>query len=181
MTQHLKWLNQIGAVSDPSEVTFAMSGIALTNMGASSNLEILKKFGIRSILSLYKPAQHSLDLSHATSEWVSPHMMEIPEDFTEAGVLRREVFPLSDDENNSLESLRHVVNLLAELHLSYPPVLVHCHPGVSRTPAVVAAYIAKLEGISFRTAVDRIAKQRSIAISEGFAKRVAQANDLILE
>lgn len=186
------WLSQAGEIPNYSDITFVRNGLALTNLKPPSQPELLQMHGIKSILSLYHPGEGDLDVSAATRDWVAPdaigpieHLLgegEKPHPkLARVGVKRRVIHPLRDDETNSPAELIRAVELLAELHQLYAPVLVHCRLGASRTPAVVACYIAKSEHLSFREAVKSIARVRSVSINEGLALSIARANGIVLE
>lgn len=186
------WLSQSGKNPNYIDITFVRPDLALTNLKPPTQPEILKQHGIRSILSLYQPNAADLDISDASVDW-SPvqsfkpihHLLgegETPHPLlVQAGIQRRVIHSISDDGNNSPDILRKAVDLLGELHGSNAPVLVHCRMGASRTPAVVACYLAKKEGLTFRAVIDEIARTRSVAICEELAITITEANGVKLE
>ena len=192
MNNSRSWLTQGGENPNYHEISFIRDGLALTNLKPPNQPDILKKHGIRSILSLYQPSKDDLDLSAATTGWASvdslrPIEILIGEGdaphprLLEVGVKRRVMHAINDDGTNSKQKLIRAVELLSELHSRNSPVLVHCRLGASRTPAVVACYLAKKDGISFREAVNEIARIRSVAIAEELAITITNANGVELE
>jgi protein-tyrosine phosphatase len=72
-----------------------------------------------------------------------------------------------DDGPNSPALMAHAIRELARLLRTSPPVLVHCHAGLSRSPAVVAGYLANFENYSLRDAFVFIDERRPIQLSPG--------------
>ena len=70
---------------------------------------------------------------------------------------------LSDDGRNDCDQIDRAVDTLHELIQQGKRVLVHCRAGVSRSPSVVAAYLAKYQGHTFNSALEVVKNGRSIA------------------
>lgn len=62
-------------------------------------------------------------------------------------------FPLLDGAGNPPWLLRAAVTTVAELLRSGTPMLVYCGAGMSRTPAIAAAALARVRGCSLEEAV----------------------------
>lgn len=76
--------------------------------------------------------------------------------------------PLIDGAGNSPEVLRSVIVDLQELLQRCPRVLVHCREGVSRSPFVVACYLASTTMGSFGAAREFVTERVGwVAINEG--------------
>jgi protein-tyrosine phosphatase len=65
--------------------------------------------------------------------------------------------PLVDSAGNSPSILRLAIETTSWLIQSRVPALVACGGGMSRSPAIVAAALARVEGISIEEALARIA------------------------
>lgn len=65
-------------------------------------------------------------------------------------------FPLLDGEGNSAALLRSVIDTTANFVSAKQPTLVACSGGMSRSPAIVSAVIAKVQSIGLAAAVERI-------------------------
>jgi hypothetical protein len=64
-------------------------------------------------------------------------------------------FPLLDGEGNSPEVLRSAIDTTANFVAAKRPTLVACSGGMSRSPAIVSAVIAKVQSIDLDTALER--------------------------
>jgi protein-tyrosine phosphatase len=71
--------------------------------------------------------------------------------------------PLQDGPGNKLSQFTLAIELLEAL-MTYTSktVLVHCAQGVSRSPTVLATYLACLRGTSFEEEVDKLKELRPI-------------------
>lgn len=69
---------------------------------------------------------------------------------------------LTDGPGNDKIDMLAAIDKLGELLDAGHTVLVHCHMGVSRSPTIVAAYIARNDKISLDTALDYIKRCRPI-------------------
>ena len=96
---------------------------------------------------------------------------------------------LKDGPGNSFEQFENAVETLRERVNETPPVFVHCYVGISRSAAVVAAYLATSRDISLDEALEFISQKRpEICVNPALlelAERYIQAfygkNDSILE
>lgn len=86
------------------------------------NKDFLERFGIRSILSLDGKLKPDVAPSLGVEQIVS--------------------FDMPDGPGTTARMMKDLVDILAELTEKHSPVLVHCNAGQSRSPAVVAAYLA---------------------------------------
>lgn len=80
------------------------------------------------------------------------------------GVERVEVVTLLDGPGNDLGRFCRAVDLLADLVAQAPPVLVHCRAGWSRSPAVVAAYLVRQQGLSADQALAEVVAKRACSM-----------------
>ena len=65
-------------------------------------------------------------------------------------------FPMLDGEGNSPELLRSIIDTTANFVSANQPTLVACSGGMSRSPAIVSAVMAKVQAIELDAAVERI-------------------------
>jgi hypothetical protein len=86
------------------------------------------------------------------------------------GVKAIAVVSLKDGPGNSPETFLRAVNTVERLARSYPPVLVQCHAGRSRSPIVVAGYLVKTLDIFPHEALARVGAKRELKISEGLLR-----------
>lgn len=70
--------------------------------------------------------------------------------------------PLIDGPGNENHHMASAISELARLYKEGHTILIHCHMGVSRSPTVLAAFIAINDQIDFGTALDYIKKVRPI-------------------
>jgi protein tyrosine/serine phosphatase len=87
------------------------------------------------------------------------------------GVAAVNVHPLVDGAN-SLFDFKRAIRSLQTLITSHERVLVHCHAGRSRSPAVVAGWLVIHQGMNADVAMELIAKQRGINIAPELQKLV---------
>ena len=76
------------------------------------------------------------------------------------GVKRIEIITLLDGPGNDPLRFVKAVNLLEQLVVEAPPVLVHCRAGWSRSPAVVAGFVMRTRGLSADEAVAAVREKR---------------------
>ena len=67
---------------------------------------------------------------------------------------------LIDGEGNEVARLQQAVGHLHELVCKHRAVMVHCMEGVSRSPLVVASYLADTAGRPFEECLVEVARQR---------------------
>jgi predicted enzyme related to lactoylglutathione lyase len=65
-------------------------------------------------------------------------------------------FPLLDGEGNSTAILRSIIDTTASFVSANQPTLVACSGGMSRSPAIVCAVVAKVQSIDLDKAVERV-------------------------
>ena len=81
--------------------------------------------------------------------------------YTHDGILVSHI-PLVDGPGNELWELEGAILALQQLRQEGHTVLVHCLAGVSRSPTVIACYMAISLGCTFEEAINFIQKVRSI-------------------
>jgi protein-tyrosine phosphatase len=74
---------------------------------------------------------------------------------------------LKDNDSNIPGEFVRIVGRLVRMAHTHSRILVHCQAGCSRSPAVVAGYLMKTEGLSPEEAVRRVAEKRDIKIHPG--------------
>jgi hypothetical protein len=65
-------------------------------------------------------------------------------------------FPLLDGEGNSPAILRSIIDTTVNFVSANQPTLVACSGGMSRSPAIVCAVIAKVQSIDLDAATERV-------------------------
>jgi hypothetical protein len=122
--------------------------VAIGNHAEAQDADLLREQGVRSVLSL--------DGSLA------------PGDARHLGVAAVVAFDLIDGTGNEPGALGRAVAALQGLLRAYPPVLVHCHAGRSRSVIVVAGLLARTLRIGPTEAIARVAARRVVCISPEF-------------
>ena len=121
--------------------------IAIGNAIESRDAELIREQGIRSVLSL------------------DGTMVGRDEEFPQFSAIR--AYRLIDGAGNDPDLFLRVIQSLATLLRSSPPVLVHCHAGRSRSAVVVAGYLMKRHGWDESEALDAIGRKREVALTPG--------------
>lgn len=84
-------------------------------------------------------------------------------------------FPLLDGSGNPLHLLRLAISTLVDLLRADVSTLVFCSAGMSRTPAVAAAALARLDGIPLAAALDIVLTAGPADISPALLAEVRAA------
>jgi protein-tyrosine phosphatase len=84
-------------------------------------------------------------------------------------------FPLVDGAGNHPSLLRAAVRTVAMLLDARMPTLVYCGAGMSRSPTVAAAALAKFTGQTPLACLEQIAQSRPHDVSPGLWKEVLEA------
>jgi hypothetical protein len=91
-------------------------------------------------------------------------------------VLTRELvycrFPLVDGAGNSPWIVRAAVEAIAGLLRSRTPTLVYCGAGMSRSPTIAAAAVARVRGCSWSDALARVIQSGAADVSPGLLSDV---------
>ncbi|KAM9688631.1 dual specificity protein phosphatase 12 isoform 1-T1 [Trichechus inunguis] len=126
-------------------------GLYLGGAAAVAELDQLKEAGITAVLTV-----DSEEPSFKSGAGVE--------------VLRRLFVPALDKpETDLLSHLDRCVAFIAQAHVEGRAVLVHCHSGVSRSVAVVTAFMMKTEQLTFETAYENLRTVNPEAkMNEGF-------------
>jgi protein-tyrosine phosphatase len=83
--------------------------------------------------------------------------------------------PLVDGEGNEPWRLRMAVDVTASLVADCVPTLVCCSNGMSRSPAVIAAALARLDGDSADEQLKRLIAGRAADVSPGLWRDIRAA------
>jgi protein-tyrosine phosphatase len=124
--------------------------IAIGNYLDAKDVELLKREGVKSILSL-----------DGTPAVIEPK---------ELGVRKIVIRRLQDGAETPRSEFLETVNQLRSLVTENGPVLVQCRAGRSRSVVLVAAYFMTSLGISAKEAIARVAAKRKIGITPGTEK-----------
>ncbi|MBI4616970.1 MAG: dual specificity protein phosphatase family protein [Planctomycetes bacterium] len=79
--------------------------------------------------------------------------------------VRVETCHLDDGPGNDVRRLRLAVELLEQLSIESPRVLVHCRAGRSRSVIVVAAYLVRTKGADPEGALDEVSRRRAACVT----------------
>lgn len=105
------------------------------------NCDFLRRFEIKSIMGLDGKLR--------------------PELADKLGVERIVSFDMPDGKGTTPEMIRSLVADLKKLVDEHSPVLVHCNAGQSRSPSLVAAYLAMHEGMTLQEALHLVRVARA--------------------
>ena len=126
-------------------ISWVNSNIAIGNYLDAEDIRLIRREGFRGILTLNKE--------------------RCDQDASLFGVGKVIGIPLIDGPGNDPRFFNYALDCLSSMINDYSPVLVNCHAGRSRSPALVAAYLIKNEGITPKAAFGRIAKVRELCIA----------------
>jgi len=124
--------------------------IAVGNYLEAQDAELLRREGVRSVLSLDRT--------------LTVH------DAQRLGLEEVESVPLEDGPGNDLRLFRQAVEALGTLLRKNKPVLVQCHAGRSRSAVVVAGYLMVSLGMEREEALKFVANKRDIAVTAGLER-----------
>jgi|694.fasta_scaffold43677_2 hypothetical protein len=133
-------------------ISWVNSNIAIGNYLDDGDIGLIRREGFRGILALNKQL--------------------CDENASLIGVGKVIGIPLIDGPGNDPRLFNYAVDCLTSLIKDYSPVLVHCHAGRSRSPAVVAAYLIKNERMTPKSAFGRIAKVRELYMARALIDMV---------
>lgn len=85
--------------------------------------------------------------------------------------------PLLDGDENNPAVLQTAIETVARFIESEVPTLVACSGGMSRSPAIVAAAISKINAISFAEAIEQIAAIGPCDVSPGLWNQIQTVLD----
>ncbi|RNF06393.1 dual specificity protein phosphatase or MAP kinase phosphatase [Trypanosoma conorhini] len=89
--------------------------------------------------------------------------------------VKSKCIPLSDSQNEDLEQCFDEAFEFIRNAVRHGRVLVHCRRGISRSAAIVIAYIMASEGQSFRTAFENVRRKRPcISLNLAFIQRLEE-------
>ena len=83
-------------------------------------------------------------------------------------------FPLIDGSGNQTAILRAAIETLATFITSGTATLVACSAGMSRSPAIVAAAMARLEGNALATALGKLTMNQPHDVSPSLLAEIAE-------
>ena len=121
--------------------------IAIGNYLDAQDVELLRREGIASILCL--------DGSLAG---------RAPADL---GVRKIAVVKLTDGPGNDRDTFFRAVDALSRFVGEWPPVLVQCHAGRSRSPVIVAGHFIRTRGVQPPEALRLVAAKRELQVTPG--------------
>ncbi|XP_011183104.2 dual specificity protein phosphatase MPK-4 [Zeugodacus cucurbitae] len=138
----------------PVSVDEIVPGLYLGNLTAATHMETLKKFQITHILTLDSVPlpQHITQASFLTTKYV--HIADMPK----------------EDILHHLDTCTDFINMAMA---QKGRVLVHCYFGVSRSSAVVIAFIMKQHDLEYQAAFELVrSKRRFVQPNPGFVSQL---------
>lgn len=148
----------VGSPVDLSRIPSPLAGrdVFLCNFATSLKVDVLQSAGIRSIVFL-----HYMPKTEATLR-----------KYEQAGIAHHYIVCYDSPYEKIAKHIDAVVALLSAEEAAFP-VLFHCQEGISRSPALVIAWIMHSEGLSYAEAKARVKAARSvIRPNEGFEKQL---------
>jgi protein phosphatase slingshot len=136
--------------SNSNAIDFLTEDLAVANLGAASDLEVLTRHGIRAVV----------DASNRDGNPRFP------------GILYHDV-PIADPDERLSEFLPDLVAFIDESRRR-GPVLLHCVAGISRSPAVAICYLHERHGMSLLAALNHVRSRRPVADPHPLFLRVIQ-------
>lgn len=126
---------------------------------ATSNAAFLESAGITHILSIGRSAQNTHTSGSRTIEYIKLPLQDTP-------------------ESDIRQTVTTACKVIGKAKKEGGKVLVHCQAGISRSPAICAAYLMKNEGLSLREALETLVEKRETASpNEGFLKQLGDIEE----
>jgi dual specificity MAP kinase phosphatase len=127
------------------------------NARDSTDRELLKKLGIRFILSVTTNSPNSYHTNSTTCTNDSTNSENNHQEF------RRKLIPVSDNLCENLAPyFDDAYEFIEEARKSGSSILIHCHAGISRSPTIAIAYIMKHINLSTLEAYAFVQRYRRI-------------------
>lgn len=182
---HREWFQSESPNLSSRHISLIDTRLAVSDFDHAFNPNALKASGIKSILSLYTPFRFDLELARYDGAYVVDSLVnergDIHPELIQAGIERVVVCELEESSANQVEKLNRAVTVLSELASDHAPVLVHCHAGLCRAPAVAAAYLATRDGCTFREALHKISSIRRVGLTAPFVSSLVRSVNVALE
>ena len=160
----------------PVDLSRITSDIFLSNFATSLRVDVLQAHGIRSIIFL-----HYIPKTEATLK-----------KYDEAGIAHHYLFCYDSAKENITKHIDKIIALLegkttgasvsdaAAASVCPFPVLFHCQEGISRSPALVMAWLMHSQRLSFADAKSIVKSQRKVVrVNEGFEKQLRKLEERI--
>ncbi|KAG8183343.1 hypothetical protein JTE90_013034 [Oedothorax gibbosus] len=144
-------------------------GIFLGNAASASDIEKLNLMNIGYVLN----AAHGLDASLNMIQVLSP------EEYQLSGIVFLGI-PAIDMMSYPLNShFGTAVSFIKEGLVAGKGVLVHCKQGISRSAALVLAYLVQEEGLELQEATRVVRSRREILPNDGFLMQLCELNEFL--
>jgi atypical dual specificity phosphatase len=85
--------------------------------------------------------------------------------------LRFQIFTIHDGDETPPETMKRIMATLLKAQNNGEVTLVHCSAGISRSPAIVIAYLMKTEKMSWDAACECVAEKRPVIFPHPNLKR----------
>lgn len=127
-------------------------GLFLSSQDPTVNIEILKKYNIKHILSV----GINLNLKFNSIKYYQCELLDLP-------------------ESDILLPVKKCINIIHQNR--HENILVHCNAGVSRSPTIVISYLMALENLSYDEAYEKVkSKRECIKPNNGFVQQLRKLN-----
>lgn len=139
------------------QVASVIPGLYLGSQDPAVCDDILKKYKIEHILSIgVKISEQFDDIQYYTCD-----LLDLP-------------------ESDIVPSIKTCIDIIhANLKKN---ILVHCNAGVSRSPAIIIAYLMIIMGLSYDEAYDKVKRARScIKPNDGFARQLRSIEGMMFD
>jgi dual specificity phosphatase 12 len=127
-----------------------LCGLYIGNYEAASNVELLRKYKIRAVLTA------SIETGLKYAEEVI-HFHEVSSAFL---LDCFEIIQAHDKENYDIIQHFEKAYDFIDRHRKYTSVLVHCFAGISRSASLIIAYLMKKYNLSFEKALWKLKSKR---------------------
>uniref|UniRef100_A0A4D5R988 protein-serine/threonine phosphatase n=1 Tax=Scolopendra viridis TaxID=118503 RepID=A0A4D5R988_SCOVI len=140
----------VADVKPDLQVGEILPGLLLGSQDVAQDLPLLQKHKVSHILNLASGVENAFG---DTFIYKKLNVLDLP-------------------ETNIRKCFDECFNFIDEARKNNGVVLVHCNAGISRSAAVVIAYVMKTQGLRYEQAFEMVKSKRSIKPNEGFLNQL---------
>ncbi|XP_015186277.1 PREDICTED: dual specificity protein phosphatase 19 [Polistes dominula] len=134
------------------QISCIIHGLFLSSQDPAVDIEILKKYNIKHILSI----GINLSLKFDGIKYYQCELLDLP-------------------ESDIFLSVKTCINIIHKNR--HENILIHCNAGVSRSPTIVISYLMTLENMSYDEAYEKVKSKRNcIKPNSGFVEQLKALN-----